>query len=152
MLSSPRITYHGWVEYVKVKSLDVAGRCFTDILLSSFSRCVWAPTFCCCSHLGLIQSSLTITEAILYERCDWVFPFAILAWYYMRMCGETLFCTVMLDEVFISIQSVGLCACGSDFFIHIFGIVFHADSKYFLLVMNLNGFLECEVFMPPVIC
>lgn len=87
---------------------------------SYFSRRVWAPTFWCCSHVPLIRSSLTIMKAIFYDGRGWMFRFAIFAWFSMKMSRKTLFCTVLLYDVLIYIHSVGLCACGSDFYIYIY--------------------------------
>lgn len=52
LLSSPCVRYHCWMEHFKAESLDVAGRCW--LTSSCFSWCVWAPTCCCRSHVGLI--------------------------------------------------------------------------------------------------
>lgn len=48
-----------------------------------------------------------------------MFRFAVFAWHFMKMYRKTLLCTVMLYDVLIYIHSVGLCACGSDFYIYL---------------------------------
>ena len=47
-----------------------------------------------------------------------MFRFAIFAWYFIEMFRKLLFFTAML-YVLIYIQSVGPCACGSDFYIYL---------------------------------